>query len=96
MTINSEEVAMLAKKFRKFLRFKNRNNKNSSLDISKGDFQGAAQGKKEKPKKDKNAQSIQCNGCSGFGHVRTDCPNFKNSKEKAMNATLSNDSGDSE
>lgn len=84
---DSEEVAMLAKKFRKFIRFKNRNNKNSSLDISKGDFQGATQGKK-----DENSRSIQCYESSGFGHVWADCPNFKNSKGKAMNATLSNDS----
>lgn len=37
-------------------------------------------------------RSIQCCECSGFGHVRTDCPNFKNSKRKTMNATLSNKS----
>lgn len=71
---DSEEVAMLAKKFKKFLKFRKRTSKNPSIDISKGDSQLATQGKKEKPKK-----IIMCEAFK----------NFKNFKGKAMNASLS-------
>lgn len=36
---DSEEIAMLAKKFRKFLRFNKGTSKNHCLDLSKGDYQ---------------------------------------------------------
>jgi hypothetical protein len=33
-----------------------------------------------------------CFECSGYGHIRVDCGNLKQSKGKAFNATLSDDS----
>jgi hypothetical protein len=41
---NSEEIAMLGKEFRKFLRFYNGTSKNPLLDLSNGDSQGVTQG----------------------------------------------------
>lgn len=70
------------------------------MNIAKGDSQGATQGKKERLKKDKDVHSIQCYECSGFRHVKTDCPNFVYTKGKSINASLidefeSDDSEDS-
>jgi hypothetical protein len=50
---------------------------------------------RERPKKDKNTRGIQCLECSGYGHIRTKCPNLKHSKGQAMNASLSDESNDS-
>ncbi|KAG2675601.1 hypothetical protein I3760_12G012400 [Carya illinoinensis] len=38
---------------------------------------------------------LTCHECSGYGHIRIECPNFKKSKGKALNVTLS-DSSESE
>jgi predicted SPOUT superfamily RNA methylase MTH1 len=47
---NFEEVAMLAKKLRKFFEFRKGTSKNLSLDLSKGDSQGSH------PRKEREAQ----------------------------------------
>lgn len=88
---NEETASLLAKKFR-FLKFNKGSSKNPKLDVVKGDSQGAPQGKREKPKKDKNTGGVQCFECPGFGHIRTNCPNFLNTKCKALNASMSNES----
>lgn len=87
---NEETASLLAKKFR-FLKFNKGSSKNPKLDVVKGDSQGAPQGKREKPKKDKNAGGVQCFECPGFGHIRTNCPNFLNTKCKALNASMSDE-----
>lgn len=63
------------------------------LKNPKSDSSGASQGKKDKDKdkKDKNSQDIQCHECSWFGHIRAKCPNYKKSKGKAINVTLSDE-----
>jgi hypothetical protein len=49
---------------------------------------------KEAEKKD--PKGPRCFECSGFGHIRADCRNLKQGKEKAYNATLSNESEEEE
>lgn len=40
--------------------------------------------------KDKVSQNIQYCECHGFGYIHIECPNYKRTKGKVMNASLSN------
>jgi hypothetical protein len=44
----------------------------------------------------KDPKGPKCYECSGFGHIRADCENLKQSKGKANNATLSDESEEEE
>jgi len=44
----------------------------------------------------KDPKGPRCYECSGFGHIRADCENLKQSKGKANNATLSDESEEEE
>jgi hypothetical protein len=92
---SSDEVglAMFARNFRKFMnsskgKFRNKNAKFS--ENSKGDSKGIDQDKHQFYKKD--PRGPRCFECSGYGHIRSDCGNIKQSKGKAFNTTLSDDS----
>jgi hypothetical protein len=39
----------------------------------------------------KDPRCPRCFDCSGYGHVRADCKNLKQTKGKAYNATLNNE-----
>jgi hypothetical protein len=54
-------------------------------------IQGASQGEKDRLKKDKDVDSIQCYECSGSRHVKTDCLNFVYTKGKSLNVLLSDE-----
>jgi hypothetical protein len=63
----------------------------------KGDSEGSSHyNKKFEGKKEESTQGIGCHYCFGFGHVNHECPNYnyKTSKGKAMNVTLSDKSAD--
>jgi hypothetical protein len=63
--------------------------KNAKFSVnSKGDSKGTDQDKFESDKKDPCGPRK----CSSYGHIRVDCGNLKQSKGKAFNATLSDDS----
>jgi hypothetical protein len=51
------------------------NKPSKGTEKSKGDSHGVSLGKRDKGKKDKNTQGIKCHECSGFGHIRAECPN---------------------
>jgi len=57
-----EDLALFAKRFSKLFRPRRGNSKNK---FSKGDSNGASQGKRDNDKKDKNPQGIKCHECSG-------------------------------
>jgi hypothetical protein len=59
------------------------------LKNSKGDSKGTDQEKVESDKK--VPRGPKCFECSGYGHIRVDCGNLKQSIGKAYNATLSDD-----
>ena len=83
-----KEVALLAKKFRKFLKMKNSGNL-----FSKGKFSSPKGDRKEFKKKDeKDSQSTQgivCYECNGHGHVKKEYPNYLREKGKVFATTLS-------
>lgn len=60
---NEEAAALLAKKFRGFLKFNKGFSKTPKLDVAKGDSQGSTQGKRDNLKKDKNTCGVQCFEC---------------------------------
>jgi len=69
-------------------KFRNKNVKSS--ENPKGDFKGTSQEKFESDKKD--PRDPRCYECSRYGHIHADCGNLKQSKGKALNGTLSDDS----
>lgn len=63
-----EDLALFAKRFSKLFRPRRGYSKNKfskAAEKSKGDSNGASQGKRDKDKKDKNSQGIKCHECSG-------------------------------
>ena len=96
--LSSTEIAYLAKNFRNFLRNKNRrargkNNaeprnfkRNGPTKVNNSDKSIERVGQTSN-----NSIGQQCFGCQGYGHVKSECPTFLRSKDKAMVVTLSDD-----
>jgi hypothetical protein len=78
-------VAMLAKNFRRLMR-DDRFKKKFSEKVKKAPREAEPE---EEEKKD--PRGPKCFECSGFGHIRADCGNFKKGKGKAYNVTLSDE-----
>ena len=82
-----KDVAYLAKKFRKFLKFKN-----SGKFGNKGKFMNSEKEKKDFKKKDgkepQSTQEVTCFECNGHGHFKKECPNYLRMKGKAYATTL--------
>jgi hypothetical protein len=81
--------ALFARNFRTMMnsskgKFRNKNTKSSKNP------KGTNREKYEYGKKDPRCP--RCLECSGYGHICADCGNLKQSKGKAFNATLSDDS----
>lgn len=74
-----EELILVAKRFKKFLK--------TIVETNFLKWLKSSQGKKEK-----SSQGIQCHECSSYGHIQTKCSNYKKSMGNAMNVTLSNES----
>ena len=83
-----KDIAYLAKKFQKFLKFKN-----SGKFGDKGKFQSSGREKREFKKKDgkesQSTQDVTCFECDGHGHFKKECPNYLKSKGKVYAITLS-------
>jgi hypothetical protein len=80
--VDEDAVAMLAKNFERFNKFK----KKFSDKLRKAPHTADTE---EAEKKD--PRGPQCFECSGFGHIRTKCAYLKKQRGKAFNATLSNE-----
>jgi hypothetical protein len=92
----SEAMALLGRQFNKVLRRMDRRGKQNvkqnvspiSLDINKNS------GFQKKPKveeKVSQVRGVQCHECSGYGHIRYECPNYLKKQQKGMTATWSED-----
>jgi hypothetical protein len=84
--IDEDAMAILAKKFKRFMK-NNKCKKKFSDKLRKAPHTAESE---EAEKKD--PRDPQCFECSGFGHIRTECANLKKLKGKAFIATLSNES----
>jgi hypothetical protein len=89
---NEEEaVTMLAKNFRRLMR-----NDQFKKKLSERLKKAPKESEPEEAEKKDNPRGPRCFECSGFGHIRADCGNLKQAKEKAYNATLSDESEEDE
>ncbi|KAL5577579.1 hypothetical protein UlMin_019278 [Ulmus minor] len=80
-SVDEKDIALLARKFKKFLKYDKRNRKSTM---------------KENDEKPKRSEMI-CYECNKPGHIKLDCPQLKHMKKKAMVATWDDDdSSDSE
>jgi ribosomal protein L12E/L44/L45/RPP1/RPP2 len=88
---NEEDaVAMLAKNFGRIMK-NNKFKKKFSERLKKA----PRESEPEEAEK-KNPKGPRCFECLSFGHIRVDCGNLKQSKGKAYNATLSDESEEEE
>lgn len=76
-SMNDEDLALIAKQFRKFFRPRKCEFRRpfKVAEKSKDDSSGASPKQRNKDNKDKNSQGIQCHECSRFGQIRAKCPN---------------------
>ena len=96
--LSSTEIAYLAKNFRNFLRNNNRRARGKN-NVESRNFRRNEPTKvnnTEKPKEkvgqtSNNSMGQQCFGCQRYGHVKSKCPTFLRSKDKAMAVILSDD-----
>jgi hypothetical protein len=90
---DDEEIAMIARKFRKFFRnngnFRSRESKNSMNPSH--EVRDNYEGRNDENKKDKLSRGHKCHECGGIGHIRANCGNLINSKSKAFNVTQSDE-----
>ena len=87
-----KDVAYLAKKFCKFLKFKR-----DGKSFEKGKFSNFKKDKKDFKKKDSRdsspSQMVTCFECKGHGHVKKECPTLLKAKGKVFATTLSDSDG---
>ena len=86
-------MAYLAKKFRKFLKFKR-----DGKSFEKGKFSKFKKDKKDFKKKDSregipHVKKVTCFECKGHGHVKKECPTYLKVKGKVFATTLSDSDG---
>jgi hypothetical protein len=90
---DDEEIAMIARKFRKFLRnngnFRSRESKNSMNPSH--EVRDNYEDKNDENQKDKLSCGYKYHECGGIGHIRVDCGNLINSKDRAFNVTQSDE-----
>jgi hypothetical protein len=89
---------MIARKFRKFLRnngnFRSRESKNSMNPSH--EVRDNYEDKNDENQKDKLSCGYKYHECGSIGHIRVDCGNLINSKDKAFNVTQSDESDNEE
>ena len=83
-----KDVALLAKNFRKFLKFKK-----DGKSFEKGKFSNFKKDKKDFKRKDSKdsspSQAFTCYECKRHGHVKKECPTYLKAKGKVFATTLS-------
>ena len=90
------KIAYLAKNFRNFLRNNNRKARGANTaeprNFRKNDPTKVNNNDKPKEKVGQSSNKSmgpQCFGCQGYGHMKSECPTYLKSKDKAMAVTLS-------
>ena len=94
--LSATKIAYLAKNFRNFLRNNNRKAKGVNTveprNFRKNDpikVNNIDKPKEKVSQSSNNFMGPQCFGCQGYGHMKSEYPNYLKSKDKAMAVTLS-------
>ncbi|CAL9004930.1 unnamed protein product, partial [Prunus brigantina] len=95
--VTEDEMALLTKQFRKFLRFRkpggNRNDIQSNSGFDKNKNAAGFDSREKKPR-----GSVKCYECGGIGHIAPECANTlkrkTQSKDKALKTTWSDSDSD--
>src|ERR1044072_9023453 len=97
----TEALALLRRKFnRAFKKFDRRSRSNVtdklSDNVKKFDNSRNAcfQRKFKDDEKPSKAKGIQCHECEGYGHIKSECPNYLKKQKKGMMVTWSDDDSD--
>src|SRR4030043_660965 len=89
-----DAMGLLAKQFSRVMNGINRRSKpnvnNMSPDIRK-DNEGQRRTKAEETSE--ASKGVQCFGCEGYGHIRSECPTFLKRQKKSLSASWSDDEG---
>ncbi|CAN1153728.1 hypothetical protein LINPERHAP2_LOCUS19592 [Linum perenne] len=93
-----EELALMTKKFRQFLKNKRylAQNRIGGSSSSSSRFKTQGRSKREDDKTVDEKDHITCFKCGRPGHMRSDCPNRGHSREKAMMVTWSDSNSEEE
>ena len=96
--LSATEIAYLAKNFRNFLKNNNRRTKDKNTvepkNFRKNDpikVNNIEKPREKVGQSSNNSMGPRCFGCQGYGHMKSECPNYLKFKGKAMVVTLSND-----
>ena len=94
--LSAKEIAYHAKNFRNFLKNNNRKARDANAaeprNFRKNDPTKINNNDKPREKvgqSSNNFMGLQCFGCQGYGHMKSECPTYLKSKGKAMVVTLS-------
>ena len=97
----TEPLALLGRKFnRAFKKFdrRSRPNVNDKLSDNGKKFDNSRNGGFQRRFKDEEkpsrAKGIQCHECEGYGHIKSECPNYLKKQKKGMMVTWSDDDSD--
>ena len=88
---NDDELTLLTKNFKKFLKKVGKSSKSSSS------FPNTFKGKNSSKNPDftnNDKKKIQCRECEGFEHIQSKCVNTQKKKSKALKSTLNDDEFD--
>jgi hypothetical protein len=86
---DSEVMSMLTRKFHRHLKNSKGSSRTFSLEFFKSSSCGGTLVKNSRDGKDKKSLGVQCFNYLGYGHVSADYCNLNNSKDNAMDASLS-------
>lgn len=86
---DSEVMSMLTRKFHRHLKNSKGSSRTFSLEFFKSSSCGGTLVKNSRDGKDKKSLAVQCFNYLGYRHVRADYCNLNNSKDNAMDASLS-------
>ena len=84
---NDDELALLTKNFKKFLKKVGKSSKSGSS------FSNMFKGKSSSKNSDfpNNKKRIQCKECEDFGNIQSKCANTRKKKKKALKSTRSDE-----
>ena len=92
-TFTDHDLALFAKKFRKFLKLK-KSGHSSNMDREVMPRESRHSRKESREDRVSRSHDVQCHECEGYGHIRPECPTYLKAKgKKAMAASPSDSEG---